>query len=227
MRDLPQRFRGARLPIGAATILLFARAATSQPIAQPIELTPSFRAGQTFDAGVLDQVSLYSGDTQLDLPIGPAFVLSLGPLWRLPLAHSGRFVHMWRSPCAQITSSCGTPYAFRQRVTGHSPLGAGWTLELAHIILGSTAYGPPLNTIEEPGPRRQIAREDLRGGARRDSVAFASGMFARRASGARSTSAKVPGGISEASIPETLGTSMRQWRPSSRPAKSGQSVRNG
>ncbi len=36
---------------------------------------------------------------------------------------------------------------------GSQPARGGWTLALGHIILGSTAYGPPWNAIEEPFPR--------------------------------------------------------------------------
>lgn len=133
--------------ISLAIALVSSVAAGQGNLVQPLETLPGFRANQAFSPGVLDDVALYSGDVQLRVPLGPEFVLSPGVTWRMTAAYSARLYHQWSAPCgSQVV--CGSPeYHSRARVGGTTALGAGWSLEVSHVIAGSTFPG------EDPWPR--------------------------------------------------------------------------
>ncbi|HQQ78190.1 MAG TPA: RHS repeat-associated core domain-containing protein, partial [Thermoanaerobaculia bacterium] len=119
-------------------------AESAQNIVQPWETLPSFKPNQVFHSGPIDDVSLFSGDAQISVPLGPEFTLSPGVKWQLSARYSSKMWHMWSQDCNAV--GC-TTFLSRARLGGNSALGAGWTLELGHIIAGSSVQ------VEDPRPR--------------------------------------------------------------------------
>lgn len=127
----------------AIVVVLFSlvniRASAQSNIVQPWETLPSFKSNQVFHVGPLDDVSLFSGDPQLTVPLGPEFTLSPGVKWQLSAHYSSRMWHMWSQYC-NGAGTCGG-YLNRARLGGNSALGAGWSIDVGHIIAGSAFPG--------------------------------------------------------------------------------------
>lgn len=101
-------------------------------IPQPDETLPGFKANGVYEASGIENLSLYNGDPQLAVPLGPAYPTGPGSSFQLTAYYSTRFWHMYQVPC-QVDAYCGVQTVGRAHVRGQSTLGVGWTLELGSV----------------------------------------------------------------------------------------------
>ncbi len=99
---------------------------------QPSETLPGFKAHGVYETKGIENLSLFNGDPQLAVPLGPEYPLSYGLTFRLTAHYSSRFWHMFQTQCG--VNGNGEPmFKNRAHVRGLPTLGVGWTLELGTI----------------------------------------------------------------------------------------------
>ncbi len=79
---------------------------------QPDETLPGFKANGVYEASGIENLSLYNGDPQLAVPLGPAYPTGFGSSFQLTAYYSTRFWHMYQVPCGAI-EYCGEQTAGR------------------------------------------------------------------------------------------------------------------
>ena len=120
------------VPWSALLSLVLGANAHAEGVKQPNETLPGFRAQGVYESQGIENLSLFNGDPQLAVPLGPAYPTGSGSSFQLTAHYSSRFWHMYEVPCGAI-EYCGTATAGRAHVRGLPTLGVGWTLELGSI----------------------------------------------------------------------------------------------
>lgn len=111
------------------TALAFsASEAGAQDFKQPEETLPGFKAHSVFEGKGIENLSLFNGDPQLAVPLGPEYPLGYGVSFRLTAHYSTRFWHMYQTECLNRDYGVMELHG-RARVRGLPTLGVGWTLE--------------------------------------------------------------------------------------------------
>ena len=104
----------------------------AQGFKQPDETLPGFKAHGVYESQGIENLSLFNGDPQLAVPLGPEYPTGAGTSFRLTAHYSTRFWHMYEVECG-TSVSCGKPTETRAHVRGLPTLGVGWTLELGSV----------------------------------------------------------------------------------------------
>ncbi len=110
---------------------LCALGARAQGFQQPQETLPGFKPNAVYETQGIEYLSLFNGDPQLAVPLGPEYPLGPRTAFHLTAHYSTRFWHMYEVECG--SSDCGMNRYPRAHVRGLPTLGVGWTLELGSI----------------------------------------------------------------------------------------------
>lgn len=133
--------RYGRAPLVALVFLLVATfEVAGEGLKQPEETLPGFKAHSVFESKGIENLSLFNGDPQLAVPLGPEYPTGPGSSFRLTAFYSTRFWHMYEVQCG-TNAYCGTNHYPRAHVRGLPSLGVGWTLELGSIDPSPTEGG--------------------------------------------------------------------------------------
>lgn len=125
-----KRARSVPLLTALVAALAFAPSdARAQGFKQPEETLPGFKAHSVFEGKGIENLSLFNGDPQLAVPLGPEYPLGYGVSFRLTAHYSTRFWHMYQTECLNRDNGVMELHG-RARVRGLPSLGVGWTLEL-------------------------------------------------------------------------------------------------
>jgi RHS repeat-associated protein len=114
---------------------------------QPDETLPGFRPQGVYESTGIDNVSPFTGDPGVVIPLGPAYPLGPGFTWQLKIYNTSKFWHFdTEHTCPNQTSwGCdfGPPestYGQHAMISGYPYLGAGWTIDMGGYF-GPNARG--------------------------------------------------------------------------------------
>lgn len=116
----------------AVAAFLFPERLLAAESTQPLETLPGFKPHGVYEGKGIENLSLFNGDPQLAVPIGPEYPIGPGSTFQLTAHYSTRFWHMYEVTCGPA-DACGQQRTGRAHVRGLPTLGVGWTLELGSI----------------------------------------------------------------------------------------------
>lgn len=143
-------------------LVLSVASAQAQPTDQPDETLPGFNPNHIYESRGVDNISLYSGDSGVVIPLGPEYPLGPDFTWSLKAFNSSKLWYF-------VPTSCGVPPPFgyptsvsRAWVYGDSTLGIGWTLELGYVDYTNNRYVSPDGARHKPLSTGTVTRDNTR-----------------------------------------------------------------
>lgn len=118
----------------------------AQDIELPDDTLPGFRPNQIYHSSGIDNVSLYSGDPGVVIPLGPEYQLSYGLKWSLKAYYSAK---LWREESKNCLPYPNNP-SMISWLNGQPDLGAGWTLSLGYVSQLDPLYSSEGETYHSP-----------------------------------------------------------------------------
>lgn len=97
---------------------------------QPPDTLPGFDSKGAESQGEIDDVSLYSGDPHVVIPIGPSYPVGPGQSWQVLLSYSAKFWNLCQQVCPVGDPDKALTYG---TLTGDPSAGLGWSLSPGHI----------------------------------------------------------------------------------------------